>query len=357
MAITSKELQTLARLAKLEFSEEELEKFRGGFVEMISFCDGINSEIEGDTSSIREVDSREIEWEDLREDCVEESLPNEKILSNVQGERGYYWTGTRQWRSTGAVSLWVGVGHSGAIGNDYRFQGCSIRPVLGTDSTTFTYDSPLDTVDRRVDMGVLSDSGRPLYWASGDLVVRRFARAYIAHEPTFVPEHPIFEDGALEWNLFSWGDATGRIKYYSPEWYSLDVSSLPDEISGDARYDIARAQLGGGWRLPTESEWERLFENCTIDCDRRLRYYRTWLTSKTTGNTICFYMSGVIDFISPEHGSYSEGVGEYLSGTKKRTANFFFNMVGEDIAHSDTIMYSSINWSSIGMFFVRPVTE
>ena len=275
----------------------------------------------------------------------------------MQGDRGYYWTGTRHPGTTGAVSLWVGVGHSGAIGNDYRFQGCSIRPVLGTDSTTFTYDSPLDTVDRRVDMGVLSDSGKPLYWASGDLVVRRFARAYIAHEPTFVPEHPIFEDGALEWNLFSWGDATGRIKYYSPEWYDLDISSLPDEISGDARYDIARAQLGEGWRLPTESEWKRLFENCTIDCDRRLRYYRTWLTSKTTGNTICFYMSGVIDFISPEHGSYSEGVGEYLSGTKNRTANFFFNMVGEDIAHSDTIMYSSINWSSIGMFFVRPVTE
>lgn len=90
MAITSKELQTLVRLAKLEFPEEELEKFRGGFEEMISFCDGINSEIEGDTSSIREVDSREIEWEDLREECVEESLPNEKILSNVQGERGYF---------------------------------------------------------------------------------------------------------------------------------------------------------------------------------------------------------------------------------------------------------------------------
>lgn len=65
-------------------------KVQGRLRSEISFCDGINSEIEGDTSSIREVDSREIEWEDLREDCVEESLPNEKILSNVQGERGYF---------------------------------------------------------------------------------------------------------------------------------------------------------------------------------------------------------------------------------------------------------------------------
>ena len=61
-----------------------------GFEEMIVFCDGINSEIEGDTSSIREVGSREIALDDLREDEVAPSLPNEKILSNVHGERGYF---------------------------------------------------------------------------------------------------------------------------------------------------------------------------------------------------------------------------------------------------------------------------
>ena len=73
-----------------------LESRKGYFVrefsveEMIEFCDGINSEIGGDTSSIREVGSMQTEWKDLREDVVEESLPNEKILSNVHGERGYF---------------------------------------------------------------------------------------------------------------------------------------------------------------------------------------------------------------------------------------------------------------------------
>ena len=274
-----------------------------------------------------------------------------------QGRRGYYWTGTRQPGATGAVSLHVGGSTGGQISNDYRYQGCSVRPVLGTDSTTFTYDSPLDTVDRRVDMGVLSDSGKPLYWASGNLVVRRYARAYIAHDPTFVPEHRIFGEEALEWDCFSWGDATGRIEYNSPEWEALNVSSLPNEISGDARYDIARAQLGGNWRLPTETEWQRLFANCAIDCDRRLRNYRVWLTSRITGNTICIYMSGTIYSYSSEFSTLSEGDGEFLSGTKNRNVEFFFNMVGEDPISSDTIMHASFNWYPQGMYFVRPVTE
>ncbi len=90
MAITAKELKNLARLSKLEFSEDELADYVSGFDEMVKFCDGINSEIEGDASSIREVGSRGKNWTKLRGDEVEESLPNEKILSNVHGERGYF---------------------------------------------------------------------------------------------------------------------------------------------------------------------------------------------------------------------------------------------------------------------------
>ena len=90
MAITDKELRALARLAHLEFSDGTLEEFKGGFEEMIAFCDGINAEVEGDSSTIREVGSRAVEWENLREDTVQPSLPNQKILSNVNGEKGYF---------------------------------------------------------------------------------------------------------------------------------------------------------------------------------------------------------------------------------------------------------------------------
>lgn len=90
MAITDKEFKTLAHLARLSFSEEEEGEFMAGFEDMISFCDGINAEIEGDASTIREVGARGIALSDLREDVVESSLDNQKILSNVHGERGYF---------------------------------------------------------------------------------------------------------------------------------------------------------------------------------------------------------------------------------------------------------------------------
>ena len=90
MSISRKEIKTLARLSRLEFSEEEEEKFIPDFEEIIAFADRINESVEGDTSSIREVTARTIAWEDLREDEVEESLPNEKITSNVEAQDGYF---------------------------------------------------------------------------------------------------------------------------------------------------------------------------------------------------------------------------------------------------------------------------
>ena len=275
-----------------------------------------------------------------------------------QGRRGYYWTGTRHPGATGAVSLWVGGSTGGQISSDYRYQGCSVRPVLGTDSTTFTYDSPLDTVDRRVDMGVLSDSGKPLYWASGNLVVRRYARAYIAHEPTFVPEHRVFEDNALEWDLFSWGDITGRIHYFSPEWEALNVSSLPNEISGDARYDIARAQLGGNWRLPTENEWRRLLDNCELTYDSVRGRFCVWLTSKINGNVLCFYDSQAYSIETAIPLAFREAESEFFCSTHATTAHLnpylYQNLVtGELFRMPDIRLY----YETISMGFVRPVTE
>ncbi|MCM1546207.1 MAG: Asp-tRNA(Asn)/Glu-tRNA(Gln) amidotransferase subunit GatC [Clostridiales bacterium] len=90
MSVTQKEIKTLARLSRLEFSDEEIEKFAPGFEEIIDFANRINEQVSGDTGTIREVVTRTVKWEDLREDEVVESLPNEKITSNVQAENGYF---------------------------------------------------------------------------------------------------------------------------------------------------------------------------------------------------------------------------------------------------------------------------
>jgi aspartyl-tRNA(Asn)/glutamyl-tRNA(Gln) amidotransferase subunit C len=88
--ITEKEIKTLSKLSKLDFDDEKCKSFMGEFEEIIAFADTINTSIEGDTNTINEVGGREVALKDLREDEVEPSLENEKILSNVEGEGGYF---------------------------------------------------------------------------------------------------------------------------------------------------------------------------------------------------------------------------------------------------------------------------
>lgn len=90
MSVTVKEIKTLARLAKLDFDDARAQEFIGEFEEIIAFADRINLAVEGGTEEIREVGGREIALENLREDVVKDSLPNQKIVSNVQSEGGYF---------------------------------------------------------------------------------------------------------------------------------------------------------------------------------------------------------------------------------------------------------------------------
>lgn len=90
MAVSIEEIKTLARLSKLEFTQEELARFSTEFEEIIAFADEINAQVEGDTQSIKEVVSRVDGLEDLRDDEVKESLPSEKITSNALNENGCF---------------------------------------------------------------------------------------------------------------------------------------------------------------------------------------------------------------------------------------------------------------------------
>lgn len=90
MAVGEKEFKALARLARLEFGEDELEEFSGAFDEIIAFADRINTEVVGETSDIREVGGAAAQYGALRADEVQKSLPSDKILSNVESENGYF---------------------------------------------------------------------------------------------------------------------------------------------------------------------------------------------------------------------------------------------------------------------------
>lgn len=88
--ITKEEVLKLARLARLDFSDDELDKIIKDMDDIIAFADTINNSVEGDAEKIRNISSTATPAEDFREDIVKESLPNEKILSNVNGSKGMF---------------------------------------------------------------------------------------------------------------------------------------------------------------------------------------------------------------------------------------------------------------------------
>lgn len=90
MAVTKTEIEKLAKLARLRFSDEELEKFSGEFDDIIAFADTINQSVEGGTDEIKGIGSQLVSFEKLRPDEVIPSLPNEKVVSNVEDKNGFF---------------------------------------------------------------------------------------------------------------------------------------------------------------------------------------------------------------------------------------------------------------------------
>lgn len=88
--ISKEEVLKLAHLARLDFSDEELDRIIKDMDDIIAFADTINNSVEGDADKIRNISSSALPAEDFRQDEVKPSLPNEKILSNVSGSNGCF---------------------------------------------------------------------------------------------------------------------------------------------------------------------------------------------------------------------------------------------------------------------------
>ena len=80
---------------------------------------------------------------------------------------------------------------------------------------------------------------------------------------------------------FAWGETKTKSKYteancktipkqsFFTKWFNFgrsdnnaNVENLPDDISGNAQYDAARANWGSTWRMPTIAELEELCRKC-----------------------------------------------------------------------------------------------
>jgi aspartyl-tRNA(Asn)/glutamyl-tRNA(Gln) amidotransferase subunit C len=80
MAVTKKEVEKIAELARLKFSEEELENFTPQMNEILSYMDKLN---ELNTETVKPLSHPVEQTNVFREDEMKPSITNEEALKNA----------------------------------------------------------------------------------------------------------------------------------------------------------------------------------------------------------------------------------------------------------------------------------
>ena len=160
-----------------------------------------------------------------------------------------------------------------------RYDGISIRPVKGPG---------VPVPNNCVDLGLASG----LLWAKCNIGTT---------EPT--------QPG----NYYAWGETSTKKEYYSTNYKHFKTGKY--EIKGILKYneedgktvldledDVARANLGVGYRIPTKADWEELLEDCKweavtvslpIELDpSQKKSIARWKVTGPNGNSIVLPMTG-----------------------------------------------------------------
>lgn len=132
------------------------------------------------------------------------------------------------------------------------------------------------------------------------------------------------EDSGL---YFSWGNTEGHAEGSGYD-FSQDVydttpgAAITTNLS--LSQDAARANLGAPWRMPTESEFQELYDNCNSIWTTRNGVAGRLFTSNVNGNSLFFpaagYHSGTEHFALGELGRYWST--RYYSNTNAHGLNF-----------------------------------
>lgn len=111
------------------------------------------------------------------------------------------------------------------------------------------------TIIDRVDLGILSDSGKPLYWATRN-VGAEFPEEYGGYYAWGETE----EKEDYSWKTYKWCKGT----HTSMTKYCLDSSygTVDNKKNLEPEDDVAHVIWGKNWRMPTQSEYQKLLEKC-----------------------------------------------------------------------------------------------
>ena len=91
-------------------------------------------------------------------------------------------------------------------------------------------------------------------------------------------------------DYFAWGETKTNKEYYYSKCASWGQSW--GDIRGDYSRDAARSNWGGGWRLPTKTEFEELLRECTWEWTTQNGNNGYKVTSKKNGQSIFLPAAG-----------------------------------------------------------------
>ena len=84
-------------------------------------------------------------------------------------------------------------------------------------------------------------------------------------------------------DYFAWGETKPKAEYTEENSLTYEKEEFNFDIAGNVKYDAARANWGGKWKMPTSAQMQELVDNCTW----------TWIPSSkldAAGNTIKGYV-------------------------------------------------------------------
>ena len=125
-------------------------------------------------------------------------------------------------------------------------------------------------------------------------------------------------------DYYAWGEVATKTEYTESNCSTIDKSLI--DISASKNHDAARIVWGGKWRIPTETEFQELIDNCT------------WTWETLNGNNGCKVTgpNGNSIFI-PAAGTYRNrevmGIGKaglYWTSTQSDKDNLAKNIICSD---------------------------
>lgn len=128
--------------------------------------------------------------------------------------------------------------------------------------------------------------------------------------------HNVGANSAEEYGeYFAWGEIETKTSYSQDNCVTYGMEM--EDFSGNPQYDVARAQWGATWRMPTREEQKELIDNCTWEWTTQ-NDVNGYLVTGSNGNSIFLPAAGYYENSSLiEVGEY----GYYWSSTPQSNSN------------------------------------